>query len=242
LDAATSPRGEAAWDKVAGAAKAGANYVRSSTPKKVAHDIGDQLHRFRARVDPTATSQAPTLAGEVERNLRIGLNQGELAVDVGSALYGGAELTGLKEVAGLSKAATPAKYLARGYPRGLSEYFATQYKGIGHHFIPKRFEEDYGVPRAIIESPFFRRKPRGVSTGDFYELHHGVDPKYRGGKIHQDFGGGRWSGDELGWQKRGLLGRLWYGSPSQVKAAVIGPPVVGAGALVDHVYQDRSDR
>jgi hypothetical protein len=74
-----------------------------------------------------------------------------------------------------------------------------------------------------------------MSKGDFYERHFQVDPSYYGGRIPKEFGGGRWSGKELGWQKHDRLGRLWYGSPAPLKAAV-GAGIIGTGAAVDQVW------
>ena len=91
------------------------------------------------------------------------------------------------------------------------------------------------MPRAISDSPFFLLKPRDVSTGDFYQRHFQVDPQYGGGKIPAEFGGGRWSGKKLGWEKYGRLGRIWHGSPAPLKAAA-GAGVVGAGAAVDQAW------
>jgi len=90
------------------------------------------------------------------------------------------------------------------------------------------------VPPIISNSTLFLLKPPNVNTGDFFERHFQVDPHYYGGKIRKEFGGGRWSGKDLGWQKYDRLGRLWHGSPAPLKAAV-GAGVVGAGAAVDQV-------
>jgi hypothetical protein len=91
----------------------------------------------------------------------------------------------------------------------------------------------------ISDSPFFLLKPEGIETGDMLERHYNVDPLYRGGKIPAEFGGGSWSGKELGWEKYDQLGRLWHGAPMPLKA-VAGGGVVGAGALVDQVDGDGS--
>jgi hypothetical protein len=155
-------------------------------------------------------------------------------------LYGGAEAKGLAELGALSKDAAAAKYMARGYPKGLSEYFATPYEGMGHHFLPRRMELPAWlgggpVPPIISDSPFFLLKPSNMTKGDFFERHFQVDPSYHGGNIPAKFGGGGWSGHDLGWQKHDRLGRLWYGSPAPLKA-VAGAGAVGAGAAVDQVW------
>jgi hypothetical protein len=240
-DAERSPRGDAAWDKVFRAGKGAFDYTTNaiSNPKMVANDVGTGLRSFQVKVDPAASSPAGTLAAEAARNFNIGLNRGEAAFDAASLLYGGAEAKGLAELGTFSNEAAAAKYMARGYPNGLSDYFATPYDGEGHHFLPKRIELPVWlgggpVPSVIRDSPFFLLKPSNITKGDFFERHFRVDPSYRGGKVPARFGGGGWSGRHLGWQKHDRLGRLWYGSPTPLKA-VAGAGIAGVGASVDQV-------
>ena len=75
--------------------------------------------------------------------------------------------------------------------------------------------------------------PPGINTGDMFELHFGVDPKYFGGKIGKEFGGGSWSGRKLGWTKHNKLGRIVRGSPKPLKYTVGGGIFGSAGALVN---------
>ena len=184
--------------------------------------------------------------GEMRRQADLGLNQGELLFDVGSLLYGGAEAKGLTRLAKAGEAQGAEKWLARGVSPGLADYFATPYTGIGHHYLPRRSKlppwlGGGPVPPVISDSPFFLLRPGGISTGDMLELHFKVDPKYRGGSIPAEFGGGSWSGDALGWEKYDQLGRLWYGAPAPLKAAA-GSGVVGAGALVDQIDGEGAPR
>lgn len=95
------------------------------------------------------------------------------------------------------------------------------------------------MPRPILESRFNVLKPRGLTTGEMHELHYNVDPKFGGGKIRAEFGGGRWSGKDLGWERYGRARRLWYGAPGPLKAAVWTPIAIGTGAAVD--YSDREE-
>ena len=244
-DAETSPPGDAAWGKVFQAGKGIVDYTANaiSNPNVVAKDVGAGLRRFQVKIDPAASPSANTLAGEEARNFNIGLNRGEAAFDAASLLYGGAEAKGLAELGSASEEAAAVKYLARGYPKGLSDYFATPYDGQGHHYLPKRTELPAWlgggtVPPIISDSPFFLLKPSNMTKGDFFERHFQVDPHYYGGKISKDFGGGGWSGKKLGWQKHNRLGRLWYGSPAPLKAAV-GAGVAGTGAAVDQVWNGK---
>jgi hypothetical protein len=240
LDALLSPPGMSARDNLNNAARGAVDYLRTATPKKVVSDVGKQLGHFRASLDPTASPQEPTLLGEMARNVPIDMNQGELAFDVGSTLYGGEAFEGLAALSGLSEAATPAKYLARGYSPELSRYLASPLpeKSMGHHFWTRAAVKKTPAPirpaaRAVSESRFSVLKPKGMSRGDFYELHFRVDPRYWGGKAGKEFGGVKWSGKDLGWQKHGLLGRIIDGSPAPLKAAVISPSLIAAGAIVN---------
>ena len=241
-DSESSPRGDAALDKVFNTGKGIVDYAANaiSNPRMVADDVGASLHRLQVRTDPDASLPADTLGGEAARNFNIGLNRGEALFDAGSLLYGGAEVKGLTELGKAAEGAGAAKYLARGYPVGLSDYFATPYNGRGHHVVARRTElppwlGGGPVPPVVSESPFFLLKPPNISTGDFFETHVRVDPYYHGGKVPAEFGGGGWSGKDLGWTKYDALGRAWYGSPAPLKA-VAGAGLAGAGAAVDQVW------
>lgn len=213
------------------------------------HEAGDGLRRFRVKVDPSASPPADTLLGEAARNFKIGLNRGEAAFDVASILYGGGELKAARALAKMSeadKAAVFAKNLARyralGYPENVAQRFAEPYKGMGSHLWPRSKELPWWLgggrlPRIISDSPLNVWRPAGMSTGDVYKGHFEVDQRYYGGKIKKKSGGGRWSGRELGWTKRGRLGSILYGSPKSLKT-VAGAGIFGStGALVNQ-YDD----
>jgi len=193
-----------------------------------------KVQRRYEELEPSATPQARTFAGEVQRNLAIGANRGEMQAEVWSNVAGG---PGFRLMAGRiarqsRKIPTVQTYLDRGYDRDTAKYFAEPYiDGMGHHFIPRGAkvpEEIWGVkvpkrlvgrqlPRDYIDSRFNVLKPKGLTKGEFFEHHFRVDPSYRGGNTR---GRGRWSGEELGWEKYGLAGRLWHGSPGPLKDAV----------------------
>ncbi len=238
-DAYSSPRGEAAWDAVVGAGQKGYQYLNKvrTDPSTVLSDARHWAQDANAKLNPSATRPADTFGGELRRNFNIGLNGGETLFDLGSMLYGGAELKGLAELGLLQKGGQASRYLARGYPSGLSEYFATPYRGMGHPSLSAIEASPQGigrgpVPKVISDSRFNVLKPSGIDTGAFYERHFNVDPRYGGGAIPAEFGGGRWSGKELGWRKYGPIGRGFYGASAPLKAAV-GTGLTGTGALVD---------
>ena len=247
-DAMSSPRGEAAWDKVFqgadGLIKAAGNAI--AHPQSAIDAARSGLDHLIVRLDPEARPPASTFAGEMRRQASVGLNQGEFLFDAGSLAYGGAEAQGFKALGKAAEVGGAERWLARGVPQGLADYFATPYTGGGHHYLPKRTQlpQVLGggpVPSLISDSPFFLLKPGGISTGDMYELHYRVDPKYKGGRVRAKFGGGGWSGRDLGWEKYDQLGRLWHGAPMPLKA-LAGGGVVGAGAVVDHLDNEGQNR
>jgi hypothetical protein len=242
LDSVITPRGEAAWDKVIDNAGGYVDYARTaiSNPSVVLNDINAGAGRMNARLNPDATPPMKTFTGEVRRNFDIGLNRGEVAADVGALVYGGPMLRRMGEFGPGRKILTASDYIAQGVPPGTARYFERPYKGIGHHAVG-RSAKLYSwlgggpVPRTIVESPLTRVGPRGLTNGEFFPLHYGVDKYYYGGKVPADLGGGGWSGKELGWDKYGAVDRYWYGTPGPLKAAA-GAGVVGAGAVVDSLW------
>ncbi|WP_157215445.1 pre-toxin TG domain-containing protein [Flavisphingomonas formosensis] len=120
-----------------------------------------------------------------------------------------------------------AKYVAQGFTLKQAEYLAQPYKGMGHHFIPRRT----GLPKKLSDSSLNVLKPRGMTRGEFYELHFKVDPKFFGARFPKRVGGS-WSGRRLGLEKYDRAGRLWHGSPSPLKATVGGAAAGGTGAYL----------
>lgn len=229
---ASLPTDRRARARVGQVARGAADYVtdRARNPHKVLRDVEGQLREVDRKLLAEATPMAPTVAGEFKRNFGIGMNRGETAVDLVSLPVGGPIARGVKIAGRLARPLTKADYIARGHDPKLAAYFAERYDGRGHHFIPKGAKippKVVGVPmpksvvgkhlpRQVIESPFNVQKPRGMTKGEFFELHYGVDPSYGGGRRR---GGGGWKGKELGWEKYDLAGRLWHGSPGPLKDA-----------------------
>lgn len=84
------------------------------------------------------------------------------------------------------------------------------------------------APATDQQSRFNVLKPPGMSRGDFYELHYKVDPSFYSARLPRKVGTGGWLGKDIGLQRHEQTGRLWYGSPRELKAAAAAP--VGAGA------------
>lgn len=210
-----------------------------ANPHIVVDAIERGLDRANRNLNPSATPQGRTIAEEVQRNVRIGLNQGELAFDVASTAYGGAELKGLALLARRGRAMNAADYIKQGVPPRLAEYFATPYTQdlMGHHVIARngdlaKWMGDGPVAKAIIESPFFVLKPKGLTKGEFFKRHYQVDSRYRGGNVPREFGGRGWSGArDLGWTKHGRLGRMWYGTTPLMKGTIGGGIGLGSGVV-----------
>ena len=81
LDSLTSPRGESADEQFRRATvnvgRGALEYVRKGVadPQSVVSDVRDAGQRWRRELDPSATTAAPTFAGELRRNFDVGQNQ-----------------------------------------------------------------------------------------------------------------------------------------------------------------------
>lgn len=234
--ASMSPLDEPAAQQLVGAASRGIDYVRRglADPEVVVDDVRDMAHQARIDLDPTATPVAPTVSEEIRRRLEIGMNQGELAFDVGSFAVGGPLAKSMRGLGAVSRASTAEKYLAQGFTSAQAAHLAKPYpkRGMGHHFAPRRM----GLPQSYSESVFNLLKPEGITRGDMYKLHYIVDPDFHGTGFPARVGGGRWSGADLGLKKHNLAGRLWHGSPAPLKARV-GGLGASAGAVI-HTAED----
>jgi hypothetical protein len=236
LDELISPPGESASDQLADAARGAINYAKNgvSDPRSVARDIRNKAHQVRVDIDPGATPPASTFSGELRRNFGIGQNQGELAFDVGSLAVGGPLAKGVGKLGAVSKGGSAAKYLDQGFRPEVAAHLAAPYEGMGHHFGPRR----RNLPSAYSESVFNVLKPKGMTRGDFYELHYHVDPLFNHARLPARLGGGSWRGKDLGFEKYGLPGRIWYGSPAPLKARVGGLTAATGGLIYDYPNEE----
>jgi|GEM_PF-1962479 len=243
-----SPRHAAAVQSVERGVKGIADYASSRTaePALLLDDgrrYGEQLNRD---LNPAATPIEGSFGDEMRRRLNIGMNQGEAAMNVATAILPVAgELKGAAELGRFAEAGS-AKYLKMGASPELADYFATLDDGVGHHSIfPQRATNVAQIPivkraaerlkaedvvnntlgrisisKKILDSPFNVVKPR-VERGLWYRRHYGLDRYYGGGNVKGEFGGGRWRGKDLGWTKYGAAKRLWYGTPALTKGVLL---------------------
>jgi hypothetical protein len=224
--------------QIAGAVKKGATYVRKAVgdPEVILRDGAALGRRMRTELDPGATPEATTLEGEIARRFDIGMNQGELVFDVGTAGIGGPAAKSMKGFGALSRGGRAEKYLAQGFDEAKAAYLAQPYpaSGMGSHYIPRRF----GLPEWFTESEFNVLKPEGISRGDMYELHYKVDPGFYGAGLEGRTRGGGWSGKRLGLERYGPAGRIWHGAPAPLKARVGGSAATLGGISHEHVAEE----
>ena len=245
VDWMRSPPGQSAQEQFVDVGRGAVDYVRKgiADPWRVVDDVKAKAHQMRIDLDPTATPAAATLAGELGRNFNIGMNQGELGFDVGSVLYGGPLAKTAKEFGLLSKSASFDKSIAQKFLPAAAEYLSEPYVGMKHHSVfPRRAKLPAilgggPMPKWVSESEFNLLGPPGMSRGEFYIRHYLVDPKFHGTGIPKRLNAGNWSGKKLGLKKYGDLRRIWYGTPTPLKARV-----GGLGAAAGSVmYADPSE-
>jgi hypothetical protein len=117
------------------------------------------------------------------------------------------------------------------------DYLEEPYDGEGSHYYRKAgyqlllpfSRKKIKLPPFISNSPMNRLKPRGIKRGPMYELHFKVDPDYYASALPARVGGGRWHGEDLGFEKYSPLGQLWHGAPGPLKATLGG--ILAAGTL-----------
>ncbi|MDP1618102.1 hypothetical protein [Phenylobacterium sp.] len=227
LDRLLSPAGETAGEQFGSAVERGLEYVveGARNPRVLIEDARSFGHQMRLDLDPSATPVAPTFKGELQRRLDIGMNQGELAFDVGSLAFGG-PLAKSTKVFGAVRASPVEKYLAQGFTKAQAAHLAKPYpkQNMGHHAVARR----WGLPKIFSESEFNILRPIGITRGDFYERHFQVDPHFHGTKLLNS----GWSGKKLGLKRHGALGRIWYGTPEPLKARV-GGLSAAAGSTIE---------
>jgi hypothetical protein len=160
---------------------------------------------------------APTVRQEIERNIAIGRNQGELQFNLATLVDGPVALKGLT---GLGKipALTDEAYLAAGLSKRQLADLNQPYARAGHHNVRQSWTK--GWPQLIRDNPLFVVKPPGITKREFYELHFGLDDSFHGGSLKRDRRGARGlSGRKVGMQRYNQLDRLAFGTPYPLQVA-----------------------
>lgn len=234
-DAQYSPPGAAAWDQVAGAARAALGYLadRGTHPSQI---YGD-LNRFGVGPDVRLPGRAAASSppDDTDHQFRTALKVGEGVFNVGAGIGALAELRSIPELRAL-QAGAAADPLAD-LPERMAGYMAGPYEGMGSHAPwprAKKLPGGFSLPKFILDSPFNRiLPPEGTPRGVFFKFHYAIDPSYWGGPVRGASGrGSGWSGAKLGWRKYGPAARAWYGTPWQTKAATYGA-MAGLGGAVE---------
>jgi hypothetical protein len=124
------------------------------------------------------------------------------------------------------------KFIGQGFSPAVAEHLALPYPstGKGHHsFITQAMGRKYSLPNWMVDNPLNVLKPKGISRGDFYELHYQVDPDFFNANFPKAIGGS-WTGSSLGLKKYTGIERVWHASPTPLKVTVGGTVTAGAGA------------
>jgi hypothetical protein len=212
-------------------------------PSLIRDDIAKGLHNLRRQQDPFATPVADTFGGEFKRTFEVGMNNGELAFDIGSTFLGAGAMRGAARIGRISKAPTAQELAFYAENPGFAERLSLLYEGMGHHIVGRnaRLPGWLGggrYPRWLIESDL-NKIDENMSTRDFYRNHVGVDKHYNGGKVGKAYGGTRWSAErDLGWTKYTPLDRLNYGTSHTTKT-IAGPVLLG-GTVTDAVNGEQA--
>jgi hypothetical protein len=148
-----------------------------------------------------------------------------------SGILGGADRTTAAQAA--RRQGLISRYLAQGFNLRRAGRLAEEYSGEGHHLI----RSNWRFLSWAREFPLFRLSGRGMSQGEFYELHYLVDQAYKASPFAK-YIGGSWRGSLLELEKYGFLGRVWYGSPMSLKLTVSGA-ISGSARGLHYWFQQR---
>ena len=116
---------------------------------------------------------------------------------------------------------TIANYLDQGFTPTQAEYLTQPYSGMGEHLLKRAWLDERGLdlPDSLIDSGLNVLSGEGMTIGEFYERHFQVDSDFAGTGFPRGIGGS-WSGDALGLDEFGPLGKLWYGTPEDLLSLI----------------------
>jgi hypothetical protein len=225
------PEGRAkAWDEAKTTTQNALQYGRSviANPSRLADDA---ISAGRTAVHSLVpfTTMADTATGELGHEFGIGMNGGETLANV-AGFFAAPEVVGGVNAArtfAATREANIAKFMGQGLDEQTARYLSRPYKGDGDHALIQKSQKSVlgfktpwlrkaPIPQWFMDGPLNVSRPRGLSQGDFYEYHYGVDPNYYGGSLRRSLNGGKgWSGNRLGIER--------YSGPKQIWARI--PPI-----------------
>ena len=249
------PKGEAkAWGEAQTATHNALQYGRSvlADPSRLASDAVYGAKAANRSLNPFATPIPGTASGAFNHELGIGANGGETLANIVGA-FATPEFAGGVNAArtfAATREANISEMTRKGVEEQTAGYLSKRYDGQGDHvLIPRRQDSIVGIktpwlkkvpiPDWIMDSPLNVSKPRGMSQGDFYEYHYGVDPRFYGARLPRDLNGGKgWSGNRLGLDRFDGPERIWKRMPSAWKDYYTG---VASGDVVRQLPQDTAE-
>jgi hypothetical protein len=223
------PEGRAkAWDETKTATHNALQYGRSvaANPSRLADDAISAGTTAAHSLVPF-TTMADTGTGEIGHEFGIGMNGGETLLNV-AGLFAAPEVVGGVNAArtfAATREANIAKFMGQGLDEQTARYLSKSYKGDGDHALFQKSQKSIlgfkapwlkkaPIPQWFMDGPLNVSRPRGLSQGDFYEYHYGVDPNYYGGSLRRSLNGGKgWSGNRLGIERYSGPRRIWARIP-----------------------------
>jgi hypothetical protein len=244
-----------AWNEAQTTTHGALQYGRNvlANPARLADDALSGARAANRSLNPFATPSPDTATGAFGHELGIGANVGETLTNI-AGLFAAPEVVGglnaARSFAATTREANIAEMMGKGVEQDTAVYLSKPYDGRGDHaLIPRRQDSIFGIktpflkkvpiPDWIMDSPLNVSKPRGMSQGDFYEYHYGVDPRFYGARLPRNLNGGRgWSGNRLGLERYSGLGRVWRRTPSAWKDYAAG---VASGDAARLLPQDTAE-
>lgn len=218
-----------AWDDAQTTTHQALQYGRSvlANPARVADDALSAAKAANRSLNPFATPIPDTASGALSHELGIGANGGETLTNIAGLFAAPEVFAGVKAARtfAATREANVAKMMKQGLDEPTARYLSKPYKGQGDHAVIQKkqksvlgFEapllEKAPIPKWLMDSALNVSRPRGLSQGDFYEYHYGVDPQFYGGRLPRYLNGGKgWSGNRLGLERYSEPGRTWARIP-----------------------------
>jgi hypothetical protein len=243
-----------AWDDAQTTTHEALQYGRSAlaNPARLADDALSGARAANRSLNPFATPIPDTASGAFGHELGIGANGGETLTNIAGLFAAPEVLAGVNAARtfAATREANVAKMVAQGLDEPTARYLSKLYKGEGDHAVVQKSQKSVlgfktpllkkaPIPTWFMDSPLNVSRPRGLSQGDFYEYHYGVDPQFYGAKLPRHLNGGKgWSGNRLGLERYSGPGRTWARIPPIWKDYYTG---VASGDALGLLPQDASE-